>query len=94
MSIQTATPKTGVLFSEKTTFKNHEQIRGCVFLQYGAANERAIWLNFELDPATIPRTVAHEARHIYQAVHRGTLAKYGKEAARELDTIRYAHEAL
>ena len=82
------------LFSEKTTFSNHERIGGCILQHGGVVIENTIWINYELDPEAIPRTVAHEARHCYQLQHQGTLKAHGKEADMEVDASRYAKQAL
>jgi len=75
------------LFPGSTTFENHTQINGCIRQQGGAVIDNTIWINFTLDPKTVPRTVAHESRHAYQAIHQ-------KEAVnQELDALTYANQA-
>jgi hypothetical protein len=84
----------GRLFSEKIVFTNHVQIGGCVFQKYDFFVGNAIWVNFEMDPKAIPQIVAHEARHLYQIMHRGTLKAHGMEADAEADAIQYERQAL
>ncbi|NLA05640.1 MAG: hypothetical protein GX881_08025 [Firmicutes bacterium] len=82
------------LFSENTTFSNDGQMHGCILRRGCVVLDDTIWVNHERKLDAIPQTVAHEARHVYQVLHEGTLKAHGKEADMERDANEYAKQAL